>query len=354
MCYRLRFCALASLMVVCSTPWNPTTSGPIAWGQAPIPTAAVAPQLATSQLATDTQVEQTSEVKIFALRNVAAAELQTILRELYGDGSIVVAAQHQTNSLVVIGDPAGIERVSALIARLDANLVTPVIEMLPNDARTAMSKDLVKSVAEAEQVDLAFDEELGVMMVRGQSPERVKRFTEVFDKLSSQIEAQAMVAERDMLIRVSWLLQGKLTQSNKENPAARQTFTAPDASLARAIDQLQAMGYKDLVVAGQLMTRCSIGEISAKSAPNFEIAGQTPDGFDFTARGHFINPGSARANSLDVNLSVEVSRTMSPERKSDSRLSVVLKMNEGKPIILGSAPVAGEQSFFIVQFIAAD
>jgi hypothetical protein len=210
----------------------------------------------------------------------------------------------------------------------------------------AISPRLAQSVAEAAQVDLSFDEELGVMMVRSDSEERVKRFTDVLEKFNSQLQENANVVEREVLVRVSWLVP----KEGSEGTSATRT----DSALKDAIDKLATMGYSDLVVAGQLMTRCSISSSPATSVSEFEAEGHTADGFDLGVCGHFNGRSGRGDGSVDVSMSVHVKQATKAEGPNDCLLSVVLKLKEGKPIILGSAPVAGAQSFFVVQFIAAE
>ncbi len=329
---RLRLMAVATLIAV----------GSNAWGQQPLP-AAPPPQLAPSANAEDELLTE-----VFSLRNIAAADMQTTLRDLYGgDPRIVVSAQPQTNQLVVVGSPSALEKIATLLEHIDVNSTEPIVQMLSSDSRAAISKSLAQTIAQAAQVELAFDEELGVMMVRSESKDRVKRFTEVLEKLNAQIQEESKVVEREVLVRVSWLLP---MESVREVTSA----ITPDTSLKEAVDKLGKMGYTDLEVAGQLMTRCSISSSSPNFTPEFEVEGHTPEGFDLGVRGHFTSRNSRGDDSIDVNMSVSVRQATKAETRNDCLLSVVLKMKEGKPIILGSAPVAGAQSFFVVQFIEAD
>jgi hypothetical protein len=311
------------------------------WGQQVTPTA-IPPQQVSSSIA-----ENDKLVKVFSLRNVAAADMQTTLQNLYGgDEGFVVSAQPRTNQLVVVGTPAAIEKVEALLLVLDQNSAEPIVQMLSKESRAAISPTLAQTLAQEAQVDLAFDEELGVMMVRSESEDRVKRFTDVLDRLNTQIQENSKVVEREVLIRVSWLTPHLSTE--------RTGSVTPDPSLKEAIDKLTTMGYTDLTVAGQLMTRCSISSTSANSTSEFQAEGHTAEGFDLGLRGHFMSRGNRGGDSIDVHMSVRVKQATKSENKNDCLLSVVLKMKEGKPIILGSAPVAGAQSFFVVQFMDAE
>lgn len=327
----LRLCALVVFTSVAS----------IGYGQQPQP--AVKPP----QPAPNDKANAPSQVKVFSLRNIAADSVQKTLVDLYGaDGGFVASAQPQTNQLVVVGTEGALQKVEALLEVLDQAPTDAVVKMLSQATQGAISPRLAQSVAEAAQVDLSFDEELGVMMVRSDSEERVKRFTEVLEKFNSQIEESSSIVEREVLVRVSWLTSAEGSEG--------ASTTKADAGLKDAIDKLATMGYSDLVVAGQLMTRCSISSSSATSISEFEALGHTASGFDLGVRGHFNGRAGRADGSVDVNMTVHVNQATKAESNNDCLLSVVLKMKEGKPIILGSAPVAGTQSFFVVQFLAAE
>ena len=324
------------------------------WGQTPAPVA-IPPQQAqvamppqqVPGMVSGTKVPNDTLVKVFSLRNVAAAAMQETLRDLYGEeGGFVASAQPRTNQLVVVGTPEALEKVEALLLVLDKTSDEPVVQMLSREAQSAISNNMAKAAAQAADVDLAFDDELGVMIVRSESQDRVKRFTEVLDRLNSQIQQNSKAVEREVLVRVSWLMPHL-------NSEGTNSIT-PDASLKEAIDKLTSMGYNDLKVAGQLMTRCSISSTSASTTSEFEAEGHTAEGFDLGVRGHFMSRGSRGGESIDVHMSVNVKQATKSENRNDCLLSVVLKMKEGKPIILGSAPVAGAQSFFVVQFMDAE
>jgi hypothetical protein len=311
------------------------------WGQQPAPVAIPPQQAPVVNAQNDTLV------KVFSLRNVAAAAMQETLRDLYGEeGGFVASAQPRTNQLVVVGTQEALEKVEALLLVLDENSEEPIVQMLSRESRAAISNNMAKAVAQAAEVDLAFDEELGVMMVRSDSQDRVKRFTDVLDRLNTQIQQNSKVVEREVLIRVSWLVPHLKSEGTNS--------ITPDPSLKEAIEKLTAMGYTDLSVAGQLMTRCSISSTSANSTSEFEAEGHTAEGFDLGVRGHFMSRGSRGGDSIDVHMSVNVKQATKSENRNGCLLSVVLKMKEGKPIILGSAPVAGAQSFFVVQFMDAE
>lgn len=312
-----------------------------ACGQQPSPVAT------PSQPPPNERTNGANEVRVFSLRNVDANSIQSTLYDLYGPNTgFVASAQPRTNQLVVVGTKEALQKVETLLDVLDQKSAEPVMTMLSQVAQPAITPRLAQSVAEAAQVDLSFDEDLGVMMVRSDSEERVKRFTEVLERLSTEIQENSNVAEREVLVRVSWLMPAE----GSEGTGA----TKADAGLKDAIDKLATMGYSDLVVAGQLMTRCSISSSSATSVSEFEAEGHTADGFDLGVRGHFNGRSGRTDGSVDVNMSVFVKQANKAESNNDCLLSVVLKLKEGKPIILGSAPVAGAQSFFVVQFIAAE
>jgi CBS domain-containing protein len=305
------------------------------------------PVVVPPQFATDTKAENVSEVKVFALRNVAAADVQTTLQDIYGnEGGFVVSSQPQTNQLIVVGTPVALNKVEALLAVLDKNSVEPVVQMLSKESRAAISPAIVQTVAEAAQVELSFDAALGLMMVRSESQEKIERFNKVLEGIQAQLREASTLDDREVLIRVSWL-------SPREGADDIGTVK-PDASLKEAIDKLNTLGFSDLTVLGQLMTRCSISSGSGNSTPQFEAEGHTAAGFDLGVRGHFVSRAQQGDNRIDVQMSVNVRQATKAESSNDCLLSVVLKMKEGKPIILGSAPVAGSQSFFVVQFMAAD
>lgn len=326
-----RVFVLGSLMLLAST----------AYGQK-APPAAVPPQLGSGS-----SIEDASQVKVFPVRNASAAEIQKTLGKLLGDDvELAIAAQQRTNQLVVIGKPSALDRVEALLAVLDQSSAEPAIEVLSNLRKATTSKGLVQTLAHAAQVEVTSDEELGVMMVRGESPDSVKRFTDILERINTKILEDSRVVEREVLVRVSWLSPNQGSDGSNS--------VAPDASLKEAIARLTSMGYTDLKVAGQLMARCSTSSTATGSTPEFKAEGFTPGGFRFGARGYFVSRDGSADGAIDVDVSVNVNHPSSPENNGDSLLSVVLKMKEGKPIILGSAPVAGAQSFFVVQFIVAD
>ncbi len=77
--------------------------------------------------------------------------------------------------------------------------------MIPRESQSSISKSLAQAVAEASQVDLAYDEELGVMMVRSESSDRVERFRKWLERYHSQVRDEAKVEDREVLVHISWL-----------------------------------------------------------------------------------------------------------------------------------------------------
>jgi hypothetical protein len=328
---RFRFFAMATLFSV----------APNAWGQQPVP-AAIPPQLASNANA-----KKDTETKVFYLRNVAVTTIQATLKDLYGaDGGFVVSADPRLNALVVVGTPMALEKVETLLKALDQPPAEPIVVMVPRESQASISKNLAQAVAEASQVDLAYDEELGVMMVRSESSDRVERFREILDRFHSQVRDEAKVEDREVLVHISWLAPKVVRGETLANPIG--------ANEKVAIDKLASMGYADLIVAGQLMTRCSISSSTSASVSEFEAEGSTVEGFNLGVRGHLNSRVGHGDGSVDVKMSVTVNRVTKSEKNNDCLLAVVLKMKKGKPIILGSAPVEGAQSFFVVQFIDAE
>jgi type II secretory pathway component GspD/PulD (secretin) len=65
--------------------------------------------------ATDT----TRVVKIFSLRTTRAHEAAEFLHSLFGEGPMKVAADERTNSVLVSGDDKEVQKVEAILLRLD-------------------------------------------------------------------------------------------------------------------------------------------------------------------------------------------------------------------------------------------
>lgn len=311
-----------------------------AYGQQPTPAEV------QQKLAAGSTTEDASQVKVFPLRNVAVSEIQTTLLDIFGaDSELAISAQLRTNSLVVIGEPSTLNRIKDLLAVLDQQATEPAVKVLSIASPVTISPGMIEMLAQAAQVEVTVDRELGVVVVRSESLDRIERFRDVLRNAIETI-SESKADDRDVLIRVSWL--------SPISDSGRSTAITPDSSLKEAVAKLTSMGYNDLAITGQLMTRCSMNPTATGSVPEFKAEGRTLAGFTFGTRGHLFNRNGSGDGNIDVEMSVSVKNGVGPESPNDTLLSVVLKMKEGKPIILGSAPVAGAQSFFVVQFLPAD
>lgn len=317
------------------------------------PSRANAQQATPSTVAVPSAEKEEREAKVFYLRNANASDVHQTISMLYNDEKpkeVSIAADLRTNAIIASGESRVIDSIAKLIEILDSNTVAPPVLVVPNQAGTPIKRQLAEELAAITEVELAFDEELGVMMVRSPSEDGVKRFTDTLSQLTEQIAGNDQDEDRETLIRVTWL-------ATKQEGTTDKPVTAPDDTLSGAIERLAAMGYKDLVVDGQLMTRCAIGAASSNVSPKFEVEGRTPDSVEFAARGNVVKrAGSNGANAkYDVEMSVEVTLARTAGNKTEalgSSVSVVVQMTtDAKPIILGSAPVFGRQSFFVVQFL---
>jgi hypothetical protein len=254
------------------------------------------------------------------------------------DGPFKVASEDRTNSIILLASEAKHTEILALMERIDVaenDNSKQNVRFLPAKDIPDSDAQLLMQVANMMEVQFAFESEAGVAVASADDADRLEQFLTLVEQVSllrKEEQAAQVQLSRQKLVRVVWL-------ASKLNETQTQ---APDGSLESVINRLGKMGHKDLVVAGELLARCAIDAY----LPEFQAQGATSAGYRFSVIGRVTSrPDNDLAR--DVNLEILVTS----KAKETSRLGVVVEIVDDKSIILGSTPIEGCSSFFVVQFL---
>ena len=289
-------------------------------------------------------------IKIFRLKYAKASLAQETLSQLGVDAKIT--ADVRLNALVVQATSEAHQKISQILETVDAPAQeADTTEIIHSSVDTKGSGQLVQQFAKISGVEVAFDEEMGIFMIKGPQAE-VERVRAVIDQLGdvkANISAKAGTVENHAL-RVLWL-------SNEPTEDSRNRVE-PDAALKKSIEKLAELGYANMQVKMQLLGRCDIIEdkatckvegallsgnihrtMNAQAILSYqEGMGALNGKFQITAGASSVSSGGGRGGDVDTE----------PERAS---VEVAIKLEPKKYYILSASPVGGYQTAFVVQLV---
>ena len=309
--------------------------------------------LAKGVISRDAKADDSKDgtIKIFKLKYAKASLAQETLSQLGVDAKIT--ADVRLNALVVQATSEAHQKIAQILETVDAPAQeVDTTEIIHSSVDTKGSGQLVQQFAKISGVEVAFDEELGIFMIKGPQAE-VERVRAVIDQLGdvkANISAKSG-ADQNHALRVLWL-------SNEPTEDSRNRVE-PDAALKKSIEKLAELGYANMQVKMQLLGRCDIIEgkatckvegallsgnirrtMNAQGILSYqEGMGALNGKFQITAGASGVSNGGGRGG---VVVDTE------PERAS---VEVAIKLEPKKYYILSASPVGGYQTAFVVQLV---
>ncbi len=279
---------------------------------------------------------------VYRLKHVQAKAILPMLQSLVPEGNlgtVRLAVDENTNSVVIMATSAGHECLAELIEALDvAPELVPADEVRVFSLQNADPKDVatvISAVLGSASVRTAADPGRRSLVVAGppEALNQVEALVKVLDVAvsSGTSKAQTPTGYR---VRVVWLVAGVAGSDETSKPAD---------DLKTVVDELAKVGVKDLVQLGQTIV------FTAVPRGRFQI--QCPA---------TLEPGLADLRihgTLDVaektpQLDIQVSADLVPG-ESDHVLSVELQTTivapEGHYVVLGATPMGRMSSVFVVQ-----
>ena len=318
----MRILATVLLLVICST------------AQA---------QVATEQTSRQS-AQQPAVVEVIYLKYLKSTVAEKMLKELGVEGKIV--ADTRLNAVVVSAQDDNLKKIKAYIEKIDTaaqdNEVTAVYE---TDAfqQLASGGELVKQIADASGVNVAFDQELGIVMIKGPKEEvsRTTKIIEQIQQLADSKKSQKRQAE-SLAVRVLWL-------SNDPSEDSRNPME-PDAELKKSIAKLAELGFPNMKLKLQVLGRCDVTD--GESLSQIEGSATTVGARrTLSAQAKLSHTDGSPMNGR-FNLEASFTDLSSTEVSTDTAsVEVTVNLVLKKYYILSATPVGGYQTAFVVQLV---
>lgn len=299
--------------------------------------------------------EEERETVFIQLEYAEADELAEMLREILSDESIQLRVWGHTNSIVVCGSGAGIDRALSLIEKLDRNVVSSgqageIIEIFPlatkPDVELEGALELVLGDRGLFYVDTARNTVVVKADIRG--AQRAQQIIEALDV--PERKAAVTSASTQYRVRLVWLVNG----------LPREEFMPPPDDLKEVVDELAKISVTGLVLASQSVITASSQEFTMESTPM--IVGT----YRLRFEGRFLpgaeDPGSRQ---LSVRIEVDSEHTTSTTggvggSRTSTRTVPVCKLEStiaapvGHSVVLGVTSMGQMTSVFVLQILPAD
>lgn len=290
---------------------------------------------------------------VYRLRNIRSTDAVRLIKDLgIGGVNLKIAEDAQTNSIVVSCREEAHQEIEAVLKQMDRASELPKKEeeapvqllRFPSPMPRHLA-DLVAKYSEVSEVGIAFDQETGVVMIRGdKSPVQktllaLDEMQKIAQKIAiERVERDAGRSRRPVALRIFWLTNQPQANSLKS-----------DTELSKIIDRLGGLGFEGLRVGMHLVARCDLAhpgtsscmvegreqieEISRKLSVQAKV--KSEDGSDIIGELQIRTSESSASHRAPVESSVLV----------DVNLAVK------KYYVLAAAPLGRHHSVFVVQYI---
>jgi hypothetical protein len=273
---------------------------------------------------------------ITTMKNARATDAARVLRDLYRDqASIKLGVDDKSNSLIVAASPAILTEVAKILQTLDdaaARVVDDnhefyVIRLRNLEADQKLLDALRMLLPNAKAGRFVLDPGRKLLLVQG--PPWLQKAVET---ALLQIEAAAPVpAAKGLQVRLLWLVGGKLVEGDGGIPASVFQDVA---------DDLKKLALNPTRIAGNTLVHVTAGA-------RFTISGSA------VADGPYVVKFSGKAGTAPdgmVELAIEAVVMAAGDGGSARlcELQTELRVPAGKMVVVGSAPVRGEPTAFIV------
>ncbi len=300
------------------------------------------PEVTTAKPQADPNaIERQATVKAYFLKYAKADAVLQAINQLGLEARI--AADQRLNALYAQAPEDVHGQIMQFLKTIDSQNregeVTTIVQesFLPKEGGST----ILSQVAKQSGVDIAFDKDLGVVMLKGDASD-IARAQTVINKIREvSVESTRLRAEPIML-RILWL-------SNDPTEDFRNPFE-PDEALTKSIEKLAELGYPKMTVKMQLLGRVDFIEDKASC----RVEGTLQSGN--TRR--TLSADATLANSshlpfqgkftLSAGVTNHPNLDGTPERAC---VDVSIALSKRKYYILSATPVGGYQTAFVVQVI---
>jgi hypothetical protein len=252
---------------------------------------------------------------------------------------VAIAADERANSVITSGDKAVLMEIEAILTRLDQpqpredERQTEVIGLqnVPADnvGETLRRLGLTR-------VEVVADSTANLIILRGDR-KSVEEATELLSKVYRGQQAK----DRDVRLRVVWLVSPGLAGENAADPPK---------NLEKVLNTLKSKaGVGDLKLAAQFLLNSSgVGGRQLRATGTTTISSGRAD-IDLNAT---IDEASDRNPRLEFEVNV---RQANQQRSSEiCRLYTVLSAPPGHPVVLGMTPIDSMESVFVIEILPPD
>jgi len=294
---------------------------------------------------------------------VAAASKQSLVKVFYLKHAKSTAVRQTLSQLGLEAKISEDVRLNALLVQATEEVQKQIADFLssidsedPNEETTQIyysdllekggGGELVEQFAKTAGVDLAFDKDSGVFIIKGPKVE-VERVQKIIGEIgeASTIRSDKSRQNRQsdpFAIRVLWLSNDPAQDSR--NPIE------PDAALTKSIEKLAELGYANMKVKMQLLGRCDIIQGKASSVVEGSlVSGTTRRSLSAEVKLSSETPAPIHgAFTILAGITTHPNSDAVPEKAS---VDVAINLEPKKYYILSATPVGGYQTAFVVQLV---
>jgi len=297
--------------------------------------------LALCQLSTAPVLAQgdaaTTKVEVFPLKNARAGDTAEVLMQVFRDRKeLSIAVDDKANSVIVRAAPGLVGEVGKLIVLLDQKAIDAepkhdvfVFSLERIDADQKLVEAMKLLVPNAKAGQFVVDPGRKVLIVHG--PPRLRETIEAVLTRLEQNAALQTSASKGLQVRIVWLVGGKLAKGEQGVPAG----TFPELS-----DELAKLGLNPFRFAAQELVHVTPG------SPFSISGGATADGLQTLRVSGKVAHVQAGVAKLDLTLTVSQPAQGTPKLCD---LQTELRVPLGKMVVIGSTPLRGEPTAFLVQ-----
>ncbi len=283
-----------------------------------------------------------AQTQVMPLKYARATELKPVLSPLYRDtAGVLLGVDERTNTLIVSAAPAVLAEIAKLVRTLDAAAgsapddrndfyVLPLKQLEP-DQKLVEALQLLIPNAKAGR----FIVDPGAKLLLVQGPPALERAVKDLLMRLELAGTPPPLAGKGLQVRLLCLVGGKLAKGD----------SMPAAVFADLADELKLLRLDPMRIAAQTLVQVTPAAAFAVSG------GATLDGacvVKFSGKVRNLNDGTF---GLDVTVTAVEAGKGASARLCD--LQTELRVPLGKLVLLGSAPVRGEPTAFLVQVAEA-
>ncbi len=288
-----------------------------------------------------------SELCIYNLENTDADSVaETLSRILSGmddpftGRAVSLTTDKRLNALLVAAPPETQRQIEALLVKLDvpdqSDRAGAVGVYRFKYVEPTMLMDVLSAVLESKDARVAMDDRNNAVILSGppEAHQQMRTLLETLDVPTARDNANAAVPCR---VRVVWLADGLGEDESAE----------PSKDIKEVVDELATIGIEGLRQVGQVIIGATPGEeFQVDSMPTL---GELPTEWQISGQ---LDERQGAA-TLSVTLGVML---LSADGKSQRMIGLETKIStpHGHYVVLGTTPVQGKTSVFVVQIVPSE